>query len=131
MRHLAPGRNVKGQTIVEFALILPILLLILLGILEFGRIFSAWMSITHASREGARDAALGGTTLQVEERIDAVSAGLNPARIVVLVTPSGSRPRGTMVTVRINYSIDMITPLIGNVVGDPLNISAETTMRVE
>lgn len=123
--------NLKGQTLVEFALILPILMLILLGIFEFSRVLGAWMSLTHASREGARDAALGGTDLQVEERIDAVSAGLDLSRIQVTVTPAAPRNRGAMVTVQVDYSMDLITPIIGNIVGNPLNISTETTMRVE
>jgi len=47
-------KNNRGQAIVELAILLPVLLLILLGILEFGRIFSTYITITHASREGAR-----------------------------------------------------------------------------
>jgi hypothetical protein len=49
----------KGQTLVEFALILPILLLILFIIIESGRIFQAYITVQHAAREGARYAVTG------------------------------------------------------------------------
>lgn len=125
------ARNRRGQSMVETALILPIILLILLGILEFGRILSAWMIITHASREGARVSSLGGTTMQVEERVDAVSKTLDLTDITVIIAPSGTLARGDMVTVTVTYNIDLMTPLIGAIVGDTVPMNAETVMRLE
>jgi hypothetical protein len=52
-------RTRRGQTLVEFALTLPILLLLLFGIIEFGRIFQAWVTIQNAAREAARFAITG------------------------------------------------------------------------
>jgi hypothetical protein len=49
----------KGQTLAEFALTLPILLLLLFGIIEFGRIFQAWVTLQNAARAGARYASTG------------------------------------------------------------------------
>ena len=49
----------KAQSMVEFALILPILLLLIFGILEYGRLFFAWISIENAARVGARYASTG------------------------------------------------------------------------
>ncbi|HID65103.1 MAG TPA: pilus assembly protein, partial [Anaerolineae bacterium] len=49
----------KGQTMVEFALILPILLLVMFVIIESGRIFQAYITVQHAAREGARYAVTG------------------------------------------------------------------------
>jgi len=51
---LITSRKEKGQGIVELAIILPFLLIILLGIMDFGRVFYAYVTITNASREGAR-----------------------------------------------------------------------------
>jgi len=48
------SRKEKGQGLVELALILPLLLIILLGTIDFGRVFYAYVTITNASREGAR-----------------------------------------------------------------------------
>lgn len=124
-------RNKQGQSMVETALVLPIIILILLGILEFGRILSSWMIITHASREGARVASLGGTGSQVEERVDAVSSTLNLEDMTVTITPSGTLSRGDMVTVSIGYNVDLITPLIGAIVGNTVPMNADTVMRIE
>lgn len=124
-------KNCKGQAIVEFAMILPILLLILLGIIEFGRFYNAWLMVTHASREGSRMASLGGTTLQIEERVDTVMEVLDTSRISVVITPSGVKSRGDMVTVKVTYDIDPLTPMIGAITGGTLHLNSETVMRVE
>lgn len=51
----APERSFKrGQSLVEFALALPLLVLVVFGVLELGRVFFAFIAITNASREGAR-----------------------------------------------------------------------------
>jgi len=51
------GRNQKGQTIVEFALVFPVFLLIVLGIIELGHLMFVWAAVTDASREASRYAA--------------------------------------------------------------------------
>ena len=51
----------RGDAIVEFALVLPILLLILFGILELGRVLDAWIVVQNAAREGARVGTLDAT----------------------------------------------------------------------
>src|SRR5438477_12830285 len=48
-----------GQTLVEFALTLPLLLLLLFGIIEFGRIFQAWVTLQNAARAATRYAVTG------------------------------------------------------------------------
>lgn len=55
----APRRRRRGQTLVEFALTLPILLLLMFGIVEFGRIFQAWITVQNAARDAARFAITG------------------------------------------------------------------------
>src|SRR5512141_3013144 len=53
------ARARRGQTLVEFALTLPILLLLLFGIIEFGRIFQAWVTLQNAARTAVRYAITG------------------------------------------------------------------------
>lgn len=53
------GAREDGAAAVEFALILPILLLFIFGIIEFGFIFNRWTSVTHAAREGVRQMSVG------------------------------------------------------------------------
>jgi Flp pilus assembly protein TadG len=52
----------RGDAIVEFALVLPILLLILFGIMEVGRVLDAWIVVQNAAREGARVGTLADST---------------------------------------------------------------------
>jgi len=47
-------RTLRGQSLVEFALILPILLILLMGILDFGRAIAAYNSVSNAARSAAR-----------------------------------------------------------------------------
>src|SRR4051812_48896404 len=55
----ANRRRRKGQTLAEFAITLPTLLLIMFGIIEFGRVFQAWVTLQNSAREAARYASTG------------------------------------------------------------------------
>lgn len=56
----------RGQALVEFALLLPVVMLILIGIVEFGRAWQAKQTLTDAAREGARLAAVGNPTYTLD-----------------------------------------------------------------
>ncbi|HSL65137.1 MAG TPA: TadE family protein [Gaiellaceae bacterium] len=58
MRNRISLRNQRGQSVVEFALVLPALMLILLAIVQFGVVFKQYITLTDAVREGARKAAV-------------------------------------------------------------------------
>lgn len=123
--------NTKGQAMVEFALILPVILLLVLGVVEFGRFYNAWLMVTHASREGARTASLGGTGTEIESAVTAVMASYDASRLTVTVNPSSGRTRGDRVTVTVTYAIDPLTPMIGAITGGTLQLESDTVMRVE
>ena len=126
----------KGQSTVEFALILPMLVLLVFGALEIGRVMNAWLIVTQASREGARVAAIScssdtGCLTQVLTRVDGSLSGLNSAsaRTTLLGSPYVS---GNAVTVQVQYDIPLITPLIGAFFpANPFTVSGSTTMRLE
>jgi Flp pilus assembly protein TadG len=60
----------RGQALLETALVLPVVLLIAVGIFEFGRAFQTWQIITNAAREGARIAVLPGSVVSdVQSRV--------------------------------------------------------------
>jgi Flp pilus assembly protein TadG len=52
-RKRAGRRRGRGQSLVEFAIVLPVLILIMLGAVDFGRVFFTWIEVTNSSREGA------------------------------------------------------------------------------
>lgn len=121
----------RGQAIVELAILLPVLLLILMAILEFGRVFNAYMIITHASREGARAGSVGGSDIEIAEAIGDTTPTLDPTNMRITVSTPSGRDRGDPLTVTVEYDVDLIVPLIGNVVGDPVELDAATTIRIE
>jgi Flp pilus assembly protein TadG len=72
----------RGAALVEFALILPVFLMLVFGIVEFGRAYNAQIALQGASREGARALALGRTTAQVDATVRAAAPNVTVDRIV-------------------------------------------------
>jgi Flp pilus assembly protein TadG len=81
----------RGAALVEFALILPILLLLFLGIIEFGVVMMHQLTLVQVAREGSRHASLGKPVAQIEERI---------------YNTAGALPNHTDLTIQLNYSTD-------------------------
>lgn len=124
--------NNKGQALVETALVLPIILLILLGIIDFGLMFNNYLMVGNASREGARTAAVGATDSEITALVDDVAATLDASKITVTITPSQvSRKKGDEVVVTVDYDYNMITPIISLIIPGPLHLSSRSVMRVE
>jgi Flp pilus assembly protein TadG len=118
-------KSENGQSLVEFALVLPLLVLLLFGIIDFGRIIHAYLTIDHAGREAARAASIGKTKVEVEQV--AIDSGKSINLSDVTVSPGTS---GANATVTITYPITFLTPVIGNIVG-PITLEDTTVMRVE
>lgn len=125
-------RNERGQAMVELALVLPILLILFMGTVEFGRIFHSYLVITNASREGARLATLGSSNAEISTRVGLSTTGLDAAKVHITVTPDpAQRKTGTLTTVEVRYNISLVFPLFDVFVPDPVPITAKTVMRVE
>jgi len=126
-------RDKKGQSMVEFALILPLLVLLLMAILEFGNIFHSYLLITYSSREGARMGVVGHTDQQVTTRIQDICSTLDGSQISIVIDPADPqyRTRGTPLTVKVDYNVTLFTPLVNTFLPDPFLIKARSVMRVE
>ncbi len=121
-----PGRHGgdPGQATVEFALVVPLVGLLLLAIVQVGLTVRTDVMVTHAAREAARVAAVGGSDTAV--RHAAVGAGgLAPELVEVDVERSDTR-----VTVVIRYREPVVVPLVATLV-DGVDHAAEATMRRE
>lgn len=129
----AKKMNNKGQSLVETALMLPVILILLTGIIDFGLLFNNYLIVSNASREGARAAVTGKTDAQIDAVVDNVAVSLDPANLTVTITPDESTGRrtGDAVTVSVQYRYSMITPVIAAIVPGPLNLNTSTTMRCE
>lgn len=125
-------RNKRGQALVEFALILPLLMLILLGIVEFALILSNQLILENAAREGSRYAVLGATDAEVRVYLLELTEPLSGADPTLVISPStASRLKGVAVTVGLTYQHNLMTPIISNIVGGQIQLSAAATMRME
>jgi Flp pilus assembly protein TadG len=125
-------RSEKGQALVELALIVPVLLLLVLGVFEFGRLLNAYMTVQHAAREGARLGILGATDAEIESRVLSTAVSLDTTRMMVGIAPAkASRTTGTIMTVSVTYSFKVIVPFIDVLLGSSLPIRSSLSMRVE
>jgi len=127
-------KDQSGAVAVEFALVLPIFLVLVLGIFEFGRAFNIQISLSEAAREAARyaaihqsDAGYSVAAAQAAGVAAAPSVNLKPGDVAVV--SSGSTPCN--VTVTISYSTPWMTGFPGLVPGIPsqLTTSGKGVMR--
>ncbi len=126
------GRDEGGQSLVEMALALPLLLLIILGIVQFGFVFSGQIALSSAAREGARLAAVGAADSLVQARVEEIlSASPLFNDVQVSIEPAGARVPGGQVRVQVQAKAPLIMPLPVALVGDVFSLSATAVMRVE
>jgi Flp pilus assembly protein TadG len=123
-------RDSRGQTLTEFALVLPILVLLLFGIVQFGVVFNHYLTITDATRAGARQGAvsrhLGDPTGAVVSRVRASAAELDQAELDVAVSSPWTQGGDVTVTASYPYEISLL-----GVVVQSGRVSSTTTERVE
>jgi len=115
---------------VEFALLLPLLLLIVFGLIDFGRAINAQITLTQAAREGARLAAFGQPVATVQSRTQAAATGLNvtTGEISVTTCPQNAGP-AVDGSVTIRYPFTFVTPIsaISKLFGSGINGSYTLT----
>jgi Flp pilus assembly protein TadG len=140
-------RDQRGQAMVEMALVMPILIMVILGIFEFGRVYNYQLTLTNAVREGARFAAVGpfvdttpnvetGTSTpvktEISNRVKAYSVGLTSANVTVTTKFQGSttsaRLPGSSAEVAATYSVTVKIPFMTT---QTFNIHSTAIMRVE
>ncbi len=139
-----PGRirgRGRGQSLVEFALVLPVLMLILLMALDLGRLFLGWINLTDAARAAANYAARnptawssGNATLQAEYQAlvanDVLPINCSFASPYPTPVYSPDNRIGSTATVTLSCQFSLITPLISNILGSGLTITASNTTPI-
>ena len=119
----------RGTAAVEFALVLPILLLVLLALVQVGALARDQLVLTQASRAGAREAAVDGSVEAVQEAVRSAAVALDADRVSVEVTWTGAR--GEPVTVALAYEVPVASPLAGWLLPETVTLRSSATMRQE
>lgn len=149
----------SGQALTEFAIILPVMLLLLLIAADFGRLFFTYIAVNNAAREavnyaamhaadtpfdqttytaGARAAALGETNAQAQEGTGTLTAvdpvcfqpGSPPTIMSCSAAANFAGGIGNQVKVTVTQPFTFLTPIIGTILGDQLTLQAEATAPV-
>ncbi len=134
-----------GQALVEFALIFPIFMLVLLGLFDIGRAVFAYNTITNSAREGARLAIVNQDSASITSRVSAQSPAAVPTTCVVflrsgrttndcIATPVGDKCAaiavGCVASVEVKTLFQAITPIIGTIMG-PVTFTARSEVPIE
>lgn len=129
----------RGQALVEFALVLPVLLLLMLALFDFGRAIYAFNTVSNAAREGARlaivdQSQVGGVYVAAQEAADQATAlGLDasdPSQIQVAFPDTFGTCIGCRARVTVTYQFTAITPIIGSLIGQ-IPLASTTEIPVE
>jgi Flp pilus assembly protein TadG len=123
----------RGAALVEFALVLPLLLVLVFGIIEASWAFGQQNDIRHGAREGARLAAVdhGDVTviaLEVCDRMDVVYPASNP--IITLTPTSVESTRGGLATINVRTNFDSLTGFLDEIFGS-LQLESSVEFRLE
>ena len=125
--------NESGSELIELAIVLPILVLIVMGIVDFGFLFQRYEVVTNAAREGARLSVLGGSTgyelADVQSRVQSylASGGLTGPSTIEMTNTSETIAGVTMTTrtVTVTYPTQLLY------IGPTINLRAVSVMRME
>lgn len=134
------GHATRAQGVVEFAIVLPILLLLMLGLINLGVVITTQIMITQAAWEGARAGAtlnrsIGEGDAQIIGAVRAAMQPLDPDRAMIGIQPHEDEtprnqpwpePRGNPLTVRVEYELILTLPFPVS-----MKLRAQATSRLE
>lgn len=121
----------RGAAMVEFALVFPLLIVLIMGIVEVGRAYHVQTSLSNAAREGVRTMALGNNATAARTAAKNAATTLSPPLTDAQLTISPATcTSGAQVTMTVKYTTSYITALPGMVgVGNSLTLTGKGTMR--
>jgi Flp pilus assembly protein TadG len=129
--HTAALRDERGATVVEFAFIVPLLIVLVLGIAEFGHAFQVSGTLSAAAREGVRVMALQNDRAAAIDAARKAAPGLNPALTVGEITvPTTCPPPGPGAqTATVQLTIDYPMPFLTGFFGSSITLHGTGVMR--
>ncbi len=122
-----------GQGIIEFALVLPLLVLLMVGIFDLGYAVFTNNMLENAAREGARVGVIESRTdADICNRVKAAAPTLNLSDCrQIKIDPPGTRTFNNPITVTVPYTYQPITPFLAQITGGGIHMSATSVMIVE
>ena len=129
-QHLATRS--RGQALLEFALILPVFMLLFAGALDMGRLYASQIAIANAAREGALEAAQNPTSFEANQPCNGITnrvmcravgeasgsfVTISPSNVSLTCTPSCDDQIGYTATVRVQAPFTLITPILAPILG--------------
>ncbi|BCW55405.1 hypothetical protein StoSoilB19_27790 [Arthrobacter sp. StoSoilB19] len=114
-RGLVRTERSRGAVAVEFALVAPVLLALVAGIVEFSHTYNLQISVTQAAREAAREMAISNNQAAARTAAVAGAPGLNPTAFSYTFNP-GTCAANTNMTVSISYTGNTMTGLFGSTI---------------
>lgn len=133
-------RGETGQATVEFALVLPVLLLLVCGIIDFGWIYSNKLAADNACREAARYIAIHYSTYAAPQLTPATADARNIVKTALTgsyynaaspPTVTVTNPDAASVKVTLTYSVPVLTGVTSAVIGKTVSMNISSTMAVE
>lgn len=124
-------KNESGQSLVEMALVLPVLLLLLVGIIDLGRLLYSYSHLHMATQETVRLGGLGQSDGEMVQFARNYISFSDSTLLEVNISPSeASRHSGEYVTVQLSYPFEPLTPFVDQLFKD-VRIETDSTIRVE
>jgi TadE-like protein len=126
-----PGdaRGERGSAVVEFALVLPILLMVTLAVVQVGLVARDQLMVVQASRAGAREAAVSIDAAAVRSAVVVAAVGLDPDALDVEVSRAGTL--GEPVTVTVRYAESIRVPLVAWLFPSTISLRSSAVARQE
>jgi Flp pilus assembly protein TadG len=119
----------RGSAVVEFALVMPLLLLVALALVQIAVIGRDRLVLEHAARAGARQASVDPDDAAVRQAVDDAVPPLDPAGVAVEIDRGGTF--GDPVVVRVGYDVPVAMPLAGWLLPASVHLSTQLAMRQE
>lgn len=124
----------RGASLIEFAILAPLLIILILGIVEFGWLFGQFNDVRHAAREGARFAAVdSGTGSDIADVVcqstEGLTAGMTSLDVDLVDGPMGEKRESATIVVTAGVSSLSGAPLIRSFL--PTELKSDVTFRLE